>query len=474
MTIFQWLIIVFFIIFTFRWFFFTGGKKTLNRTIANLTPQGRRKFFSEIEILLVKSSSFFKALSPEARKIFLRRCIKFNSSTRYIGMEGLTVTDEMKWRFAATAIQITFGFKNFSLSHYHTIKVFPETFYSRLHDRYLKGGASTGGTLFFSWSDFVAGFDDPSDRYNLGLHEMAHALRLQLLHGTDFDQKFANYSDHWEDIARPEFESMIDNESPFLRSYAAVNMEEFFAICVEHFFEVPVEFKKHLPDIYNHLCYLLNQDPLRSEHDFKLSNDFVTSINSDKSLIPIPLRVFKNHKYETWNWSYNVILIGLFVALPLVFYLYGEVLFKPIHIICILGISAAILSRYTEFFSSKGIFYFRHLMFFSTIGCGMISSVLIIILNLYLTTGTVTETYKIDNFGYFHDPHHGVLFSVHFKENQLDSYSNLRLFISLSTNENSQIADSVKYTFSEGIFGWKNYLSKELVFNQNEVDLNAE
>jgi len=469
MTPFQWLLIAFFIVFTIRWFFFPINKSALARKILNLSPQGKRKFFSEIEKILETSSPYFKSLTPEARKTFLIRCVEFNRTIRYIGMEGFTVTEEMKWRFAATAVQITFGFKNFSLSHYHTIKVFPETFYSKMHDRYLKGGASTSGTLFFSWKDFVAGFDDPADRYNLGLHEMAHALRLQLLHGTDFDHKFANYSDHWEDIARPEFESMTHQESSFLRSYAAVNMEEFFAICVEHFFEVPFEFKKHLPDIYNHLCYLLNQDPVRSEYDYKLSDDFVTKVNSDVSLKPIPLRVSKNYKYDTWNWSFNVILFGFFVAFPLVLYLYGKVLYKPLHIFIIVGITAALLSRFHNYFVTKGIFFFRHLMLFATMGCGMILSALILISNIYLTNGNISETYKIAKFSYKPDRITGNLYVVIFDDDRLKSFPDLRTFSSLSTSEQKQIAHSVKFTFSEGIFGWRNYLSKELVFKQNEV-----
>ncbi|HMT28464.1 MAG TPA: zinc-dependent peptidase, partial [Bacteroidia bacterium] len=362
----QWIFIILFIIFTFRWFFFPHTRSFLLGKILKLTPQGRIKFFQNITNILETSSSYFRALSPEAKKTFLTRCINFNNSIRYIGMEGLTVTEEMRWRLAAAAVQITFGFKNFSLSHYHTIKIFPETFYSRMHDRYLKGGTSTSGVFFFSWKDFVEGYNDSTDRYNLGLHEMGHALRLQLLHGSDFDDRFADYADKWIDIARPEFESMSSNESAFLRSYAAVNMEEFFAVCVEHFFEVPEEFKKHLPDIYNHLCFLLNQDPSRSNDDYRLSPTFITDINSDSGRTPIPLALPRNYKYHNWHWSFNVIIVGIFIAFPIVISLYGYVLFRPLHVFLIVALAAAILSGFQNYFQSKGIYLFRHLMLFAT------------------------------------------------------------------------------------------------------------
>jgi Mlc titration factor MtfA (ptsG expression regulator) len=48
----------------------------------------------------------------------------------------------------------------------------------------------------------------------------------------------------------------------FLGSYAASRYEEFWAVCVEHFFERPTAFKIHLPDLYTAMCVLLNQDIL--------------------------------------------------------------------------------------------------------------------------------------------------------------------------------------------------------------------
>ncbi|MBL0340983.1 MAG: zinc-dependent peptidase [Bacteroidetes bacterium] len=185
----------------------SGSLPFLIKKLYLLTAAGKKQQLLRIQPFLELHSGYFKALSENGRKIFINRCLQFVGSKNFIGMEGMKVTFEMEIKLAAAAIQITFGFKNFSFSHYHTVKIFPEPFYSRLHDRYLKGGASTSGVLFFSWKDFLEGYNSPDDRYNLGLHEMAHALRLQLLHGSDFDSRFANYADQWEEIARPEFGS---------------------------------------------------------------------------------------------------------------------------------------------------------------------------------------------------------------------------------------------------------------------------
>ena len=40
----------------------------------------------------------------------------------------------------------------------------------------------------------------------------------------------------------------------------SANLEEFFAVSVESFFERPVAFKKNMPELYACMCNLLNQD----------------------------------------------------------------------------------------------------------------------------------------------------------------------------------------------------------------------
>lgn len=68
-----------------------------------------------------------------------------------------------------------------------------------------------------------------------------------------------------------------ENHSSFLRSYASTNQQEFFAVCVEHFFEASKSFRENLPQLYSHLCILLNQDPLQP--DFK-----IRSIRKEKAI----------------------------------------------------------------------------------------------------------------------------------------------------------------------------------------------
>lgn len=332
--------------------------------------------------ILENFNPFYKKLSPAGKERFIKKCFSFLFNKEFIGCEGLEVTDEMRACIAGTAAQISFGLKNSSFSYYHTIKIFPESFYSRQLDQYLKGGASTNGVLYFSWKDFKEGYSDPTDKYNLGLHEMAHSLRLQLKYGYDFDSRFADYSDRWESIALPEFEKMNQEHISFLRDYGKVNREEFFAVCVEHFFEAPENFRISLPDIYNHLCFLLNIDPANSLNDYALTDEQKKLVNSNKKLVPFPIKVSKNYKYYSWHWSYNFICTGFFIALPVIYY-YAPVIFLPLYApLIFLGICVALVTSYSQKFYEAGIFYFRHLMLFSIAGAGFNLMALAIVLNL--------------------------------------------------------------------------------------------
>ena len=58
---------------------------------------------------------------------------------------------------------------------------------------------------------------------------------------------------------------MKAGETNILNPYAATNCQEFWAVCIEIFFERSVGFSTQLPELYSALCTLLNQNPLTTE-----------------------------------------------------------------------------------------------------------------------------------------------------------------------------------------------------------------
>ena len=115
-----------------------------------------------------------------------------------------------------------------------------------------------------SWKSFAQGYMDTTDASNLGLHEMAHALRLEngILNG---EQHFLEGSvlKEWRIVAEKEMKKINKGGDSLFRKYAGVDRHEFFSVAVENFFEKPLEFSQTLPEVYQLMGKLLNQDPLK-------------------------------------------------------------------------------------------------------------------------------------------------------------------------------------------------------------------
>jgi Mlc titration factor MtfA (ptsG expression regulator) len=444
-----------------------GFLKNKIRSVVGFNNSNPAKAKKVIEEILNQTVPFFRNLTAESKKKFILRVAAFISAKRFLGMEGLQVTFEMKVRIAATAVKLTFGLAKTGLRHYKVIKIFPESFYSRMHDRYLKGGASTGGTLLFSWKDFEEGYQDPSDRYNLGLHEMAHALRIELKYGSDFDNRFADYTDQWEKLALPEFEKMNQGKTSFLRDYGGTNMEEFFAVCVEHFFEVPDDFRKQLPDIYNHLCFLLNLDPLRKESDYALEPDFVRKVNSNTALLPLPVKVKKAYQYYDWHWSYTGVLSGLFGGVFVILFLYGKVLYTSTHVLAVLLLTVLTVFAFRKWFYNHGILGINHLVFFSLAGAFPLFTAVLLLMNYHISDSVEVKVFRVVDYSVILEDRQGIRSKhllLQLENNALTGYRNIRSF-PLTDFEGADTMEEIRvvYTFSSGLLGVKNLENRQII-----------
>jgi Mlc titration factor MtfA (ptsG expression regulator) len=250
------------------------------------------------EIHLLHRFPYYDRLPDNLKRKFLLRVHRFISDKSFESRGGMEVTDEMKTWVAASAVQLTFGLNNYSLSHFSRIILYPEAYYNSRTDSMHMGEANTRGIIVLSWQDLKEGYSSPSDNFNVGLHEMAHALELQLLLQGDYDSFFGNYYDKWNLIAQEEFENVESERASFFRKYAGTNKREFFAVCIEYFFESGEEFRERLPEIYYHLSVLLNQDPLQSdtmvkESHRKTNDELAQAINSIQPVL-IP-------EYDFWS-----------------------------------------------------------------------------------------------------------------------------------------------------------------------------
>ena len=133
------------------------------------------------------------------------------------------MTTEVKTLIAGSAVQLTFGLSKYVLSLYHTIRIYPRVYYSKIINKRLKGGTSRNGTMSFSWEDFLDGYADDHDGINLGLHEMAHALKFDVTYGDmNFDKHFQSQIEQWELNAMRAFKQLRAGNLDFFRFVARV------------------------------------------------------------------------------------------------------------------------------------------------------------------------------------------------------------------------------------------------------------
>jgi Mlc titration factor MtfA (ptsG expression regulator) len=213
--------------------------------------------------LLQKYFRYYQGLSAENKAIFERRVCRFMYSKQFIPRGMKTIPVEVKVFVAATAVQITFGLPDVHLSHFSKILIYPDNYYSTITRRYHKGEVNPAfGIIVLSMKNFMKGFLYGEDGVNLGLHEMAHALRIENIVRQEYAFFDEPLLERFDQIARRMCgDGSVGGDSVF-RPYACTDLHEFFSVAVENFFERSVQFKMQLGELYSIMVRLLNQDPI--------------------------------------------------------------------------------------------------------------------------------------------------------------------------------------------------------------------
>ena len=211
--------------------------------------------------ILKSEFEFYRKLEIEQQAIFRHRLATFINSKEFIGREGLVVDEEMKTLISATAIMLTFGFRNYLIELIDKVIIYPTAYYSNLNETYHKGETNPQlKSIVFSWEDFKKGYHIGDDNLNLGIHEFGHAIHLNAFGKDDvsseifrggFDKLTSYLQDH--KLVRDTLTT-----SKYFRAYAYTNQFEFFAVLLENFIETPDEFRGKFPKLYNFMKQMLN------------------------------------------------------------------------------------------------------------------------------------------------------------------------------------------------------------------------
>lgn len=422
-------------------------------------------------IILNQRNSYYAQLSDEGKLRFLDRVQEFLEGVDIIGRDGMAITEDMKMQIAAAAVQLTFGLERSDIPSVQTINIFPTVFYSKLYNVHFKGLTTKNGIVSISWNDFEQGYANDSDRLNLGLHELAHALHISIDDGS-WDKNVEELFYEWQEYALQFFRRLKNREIRFLRSYGASNMHEFFAVCVEHFFELPHEFRTELPLLYGRTALLLNQDPINKNSDYV----FLPQEYEAVLTVPLPEPITAhfdsgnttNEGEEEQNFSMeqessfqkfirvygiNVAMgatfAGLFIGIPLLIW-FTSLMLMPIEDIFLYIFIGGILGLVQWPFVKRKIdMVYHQFAMYAFSGFGMWFTIALLTLNLVTNTGTYEEQINM-NFVYVNGNTRDIIVG---DENSPLS-KNLHSYFSTSENTYSPDARVMVIQYTKGILGY--------------------
>ncbi len=229
--------------------------------IHRIVPNNIDQDYHEI---LLHYSIYYSNLNDKLKRTFRLRLYHLLNVLSFRSAELPIVTREMRAVIGSSIIQITFGLSNYLPTKFTNIVVKPRRYmYPGYGEPFLGHIDFDNATIYFSWQDVKEGYRNPNDAVNVALHEMAHVIEAE----DGFDQLFNWFFKKiewtkWAELAFEKMHIIRSGNNLFLKDYGGINMREMFAVCIETFFEQPEEFKRRLPEIYDTLAGLLNQDPV--------------------------------------------------------------------------------------------------------------------------------------------------------------------------------------------------------------------
>ncbi|MCX6318566.1 MAG: zinc-dependent peptidase [Bacteroidetes bacterium] len=237
-----------------------------NKKIRHIVQEDLGHYHSQYDDWLCRFNPYYASLSPELKERFLHRTITF-LHTKEFRFHSLSYEPYIPLLISGAAVQITFGLKNYLLDFFPVIHVIRKEYVLHMDKETYYGHVSPSG-IYIAWNHFLDGYADYADAINVGLHEMAHAVSFDVFLGQcdHHDHAFRSRLEEFSEEGRPVFRAMRSGMSHLLDDYGATNFDEFWAVCVETFFEAPDTFKSQMPDLYLSIAELLNQDPLHAGH----------------------------------------------------------------------------------------------------------------------------------------------------------------------------------------------------------------
>ncbi len=214
---------------------------------------------ADVTYILEKHYTYYRNLNRDLQYKFYDRLMKFMHSKQFI-IHSDEPFKEMPVLISAAAVQISFGLDSFEFPHYPYIQIHKEEYFAENSMRVLAGNVQ-GSCITLAWNQLLKGFGNYEDGNNVGLHEMAHALYFQEIVVDKDDDSFEL---HFNELMYKGETVLEQKKCPhdLYTDYAFTNLQEFWAVSVELFFERASDLYNHYPRVFDALKDILKQNPV--------------------------------------------------------------------------------------------------------------------------------------------------------------------------------------------------------------------
>lgn len=197
-------------------------------------------------------------LADGQRELYWRRVQEFLQRKRYVGCDGLEVTEDMRLLIAGLACLLVLRPQAQVFPRLRAVLVYPEAFLvpqagpdelglvsDEPEERI--GESWADDRVILSWPDVEAAA--AGDEVNVVAHELAHQLDDAKLGAEGAPGGVS--AQRWSEVMRSEYERLRRHRRPpVLDPYGAESPAEFFAVATEAYFQRGAELQRHHAALY--------------------------------------------------------------------------------------------------------------------------------------------------------------------------------------------------------------------------------
>jgi Mlc titration factor MtfA (ptsG expression regulator) len=202
---------------------------------------------------------------------------RFLLQKKFVGCDGLELTDEMRVTIAGQACMLLMGRPSKVFAELHTVLVYPGAFLVPRRQVDAAGvvteerqdllGESWGdGRVVLSWDHVRRAGNEVPPSQNVVLHEFAHQLDSES--GSNNGAPWLGARERyrrWSEVLGRNFERLRADawygQYGVLDHYGASSPAEFFAVATESFFEQPWRLAERHPDLFEEFLSYYRVDP---------------------------------------------------------------------------------------------------------------------------------------------------------------------------------------------------------------------